>query len=60
MDNFENDAVLELVQKWVDGKVDWKELPFDVQKALDVVMADTAVEDSTPKNDFDARGELFQ
>jgi len=59
MDNFETDAVLELVQKWVVGKVDWKELPFDVQKALDVVMADQAVEDSTPKNDFDAIGELL-
>jgi hypothetical protein len=57
MANFDQEQTLELVQKWVDGEVEWAELPTEVQKALDVVMAET-VSDRQPEK-FDAIGELL-
>lgn len=57
MADFDQEQTLELVQKWVDGEVDWAELPTEVQKALDVVMAET-VSDEQPEK-FDAIGELL-
>ena len=57
MADFDQEQTLELVQKWVDGKVEWAELPTEVQKALDVVMAET-VSDEQPEK-FDAIGELL-
>ena len=62
MANFDEKQTLELVQKWVDGKVEWAELPTDVQKALDVVMAETQAEEvkrPERREQFDAIGELL-
>lgn len=62
MADFETEQVLELVQKWVDGKVEWTELPVDVQKALDVVMAETSVDEvekAVEPEKFNAIGELL-
>ena len=62
MADFDQEQTLELVQKWVDGEVEWAELPTDVQKALDVVMAETQAEEvkrPERREQFDAIGELL-